>query len=171
MKKFNKDSSAVREDRNQTSKKAAPRKRIICFDDSTESTESAKSPDDFHKKISGNKTGWTCPACTLLNKASCMTCELCDCEKPSSNITSQPAWTCKSCTYINRGQNDVCNMCGKLRMHQKSKQKARKSDERPQPCTSRHESFTNMRSTDANCHKVLPEKAGRFLIFYLGGGS
>lgn len=165
MKKFNKESSIVTEKKNQNSKKGSQRKRIICLDDSADSMESGKSSENFHRKIvkSEKRTGWTCPACTLLNETSCLICELCDCERPSSDVANQPTWTCQSCTYVNRGQNDICNMCGKLRTLRKTKQDTVKCMEKQQRCSSdsRAARFSDTKLLDIDSKKILDLKQGK----------
>jgi hypothetical protein len=49
---------------------------------------------------------WVCEKCTLENKSTNKTCEVC--RNPSP-------WNCDACTFSNKSQNKSCEMCGTLK--------------------------------------------------------
>ena len=64
-------------------------------------------PSDSNLK----EDGWSCPACTFVNTALSVQCEMCawKCRDPAS--PEEAGWTCNACTFRNKDHSVQCAMC------------------------------------------------------------
>ncbi|KAE9357330.1 hypothetical protein PR003_g1848 [Phytophthora rubi] len=86
-------------------------------EDKNKKEKEEKEEEDKEKKP---PTHWSCAACTFLNEASRVFCEMCETPNPSPPAASARAltgaseWSCAACTMVNPAAMRVCGVCGTL---------------------------------------------------------
>ena len=80
------------------------------FESSSTAPAKAKPKGEFFGRSGVDAKPWSCGACTYVNKASRLTCEICG-EANKGGVHSTASFVCPKCTFENKLGAQECEIC------------------------------------------------------------